>query len=257
MSQRVEVHHAAVAFDRAGKAYERGRPTYPPEAVARLVAALQIGSGRLVLDLAAGTGKLTRLLVSTGARIVAVEPAAGMRQLLEDALPDVEAFEGTAESIPLEAGSVDAVTVAQAFHWFDGDAALAEIHRVLVPGGRLGLIWNGREECRPWQRQLTEIMEPYRLDAPPYRSDEWRKAFERTTEFTRLEHARFGIEQELDADGVVDRVRSVSFIAALPGDEQDAVAHEVRALIAQDPDTRGRERLSLPYRTDVFWCQRV
>ena len=128
---------------------------------------------------------------------------------------------------------------------------------MLVPGGRLGLIWNGREEQRPWQRGLTEIMEPYRLDAPPYRSDEWRQAFERTTLFTHLEHARFGIEQELDADGVVDRVLSVSFMAALPDDDRAAVADEVRGLLARDPEARGRARVSLPYRTDVFWCERV
>ena len=114
-----------------------------------------------MLDLAAGTGKLTRLLVDTGTRIVAVEPADGMRRRLEEELPGVEALAGTAEAIPLGDESVDAVTIAQAFHWFDGDAALAEIHRVLVPGGRLGLVWNGREEPEPWQKQLGEIMETW------------------------------------------------------------------------------------------------
>jgi SAM-dependent methyltransferase len=251
------VHHAAEAFDRAGEDYERGRPTYPPEALAKLVEALGLGPDRKVLDLAAGTGKLTRLLVSTGARIVAVEPAAGMRRRIEDELPEAEALAGTAEAIPLADESVDAVTVAQAFHWFDGDAALVEIHRVLVPGGRLGLIWNGREERDPWQVRLGEIMEPYRGDAPRYLAGAWREAFRRTTLFTPLTRARFGIAQELDPEGVVARVTSVSFIAALPDEERAGVADEVRLLLAEDPATRGRERVTLSYRTDVYWCERV
>jgi ubiquinone/menaquinone biosynthesis C-methylase UbiE len=158
VSERATVHHAAEAFDRASDEYERGRPSYPAEAVAQLVEALRIGPGRTVLDLAAGTGKLTRLLAGTGARIVAVEPAAGMRRRLEDDLPTVVALAGTAEAIPLGNGTVDAVTVAQAFHWFDGEAAIAEIHRVLVPGGRLGLVWNGRDLRDPFQTRLSEIM---------------------------------------------------------------------------------------------------
>ena len=255
--ERAAVHHAAEAFNRASEEYERGRPSYPTEAVSLLVAALRIEPDRTVLDLAAGTGKLTRLLAETGAQIVAVEPAEGMRRRLEEELPGVEALAGTAEAIPLGDESVDAVTVAQAFHWFDGDAALAEIHRVLVPGGRLGLVWNGREEPEPWQKRLGEIMESRRGDAPRYLADGWQAAFERTVLFTPLEHARFGIVHELEPDRVVDRVASVSFIAALPEDERERVAGEVRSLLAADPATRGRERVELPYRTDVFWCERL
>jgi SAM-dependent methyltransferase len=251
------VHPAATAFDRAGDEYERGRPTYPEDAVTTLVEALRLGPGRTVLDLAAGTGKLTRLLVPTGARIIAVEPAAGMRRRLEAELSDVVALEGTAEAIPLGDDSVDAVTVAQAFHWFDGEAALAEIHRVLVPGGRLGLVWNGRDQGDPLHARLSEIMEPHRGDAPPYLADAWREAFERTTLFTPLEHARSRIVHELEPNGVVDRVASVSFIAALPERERARVAEEVRSLLARDPATRGRDRIALPYTTDVFWCERV
>jgi SAM-dependent methyltransferase len=250
------VHHAAQAFDRVGPEYERGRPTYPAEAVAWLVEALGIGPGRRILDLAAGTGKLTRLLAPTGAQIVAVEPAAGMRRRIEEMLPAVEVLSGTAEAIPLADGSVDAVTVAQAFHWFDGDAALGEIHRVLGVGGRLGLVWNWRDELEPWQVRLGEIIEPHRSDVPRSVEGAWREAFERTKLFSRLEHARFAIAHELEPEGVVARVTSVSFIAALPGDERARVADRVRALLAEDPATRGRATVVLPYRTDVFWCER-
>jgi ubiquinone/menaquinone biosynthesis C-methylase UbiE len=254
---RSVVHHAAEAFDRAGEEYERGRPTYPADAFATLVDELRIGPGRRVLDLAAGTGKLTQLLAKTGAEVVAVEPADGMRRRIEEQLPGVEALTGTAEAIPLGDGSVEAVAVAQAFHWFDGEAALAEIHRVLAPGGRLGLIWNARDDDDPFQARLTAIMEAHRGDAPRYVGGVWRKIFERTDLFTPLQHARFGFVQDLEPERVVDRVVSVSFIAALPDEERARVAGQVRALVASDPATRESERVPLPYRTDVFWCERV
>ncbi|HEX2504852.1 MAG TPA: class I SAM-dependent methyltransferase [Gaiellaceae bacterium] len=254
---RPAVHPAAAAFDRVGEEYERGRPSFPADAVACLVEALRIERGRTVLDLAAGTGKLTRLLADTGARVVAVEPADGMRRRLERSLPEVVALGGTAEAIPLGGGTVDAVTVAQAFHWFDGDAALAEIHRVLVPGGRLGLVWNGREERERWQAKLGRIMESRRGDTPRYLNGGWRTAFDRTSLFGPLRHARFEIVHELEPEAVVDRVLSVSFVAALPAEERAQVAMEVSGLLASDPATRGHARVELPYSTDVYWCERV
>ncbi len=185
-----ELHEAAAqGFPGAAASYEAGRPTYPPQAVARLARELHLGTGRAVLDLAAGTGKLTALLVGTGACVVAVEPVAEMRAVLEAALPGVRALPGTAEAIPLGSGTVDAVTVGQAFHWFRGDEALREIHRVLRPGGGLGLLWNVRDTSVPWVARLSELMEPHRRDAPAYRSGAWREAFERTTLFGRLGHA--------------------------------------------------------------------
>ena len=138
-----EIHDtAARGFPLATQAYEQGRPTYPSAAAARLERELGLRSGRVVLDLAAGTGKLTALLVGTRATVIAVEPVAEMRAALERALPSVTAYPGTAEAIPLDDSSVDAVTVGQAFHWFRGDEALAEIHRVLRPGGGLGIVFN-------------------------------------------------------------------------------------------------------------------
>jgi SAM-dependent methyltransferase len=247
---------AAQGFARAPEDYERGRPPYPDEAVDRLARALGLAPERRVLDLAAGTGKLTRALVTTGVELVAVEPVDAMRAKLAETLPGVEALAGAAEAIPLPAGAVDAVTVAQAFHWFSGEEALAEIHRVLRPGGRLGLIWNGRDAAVSWVAGLTGIMESYRGDTPAYGAGAWRSAFERTTLFTPLQHARFRFEHELDPDGVVARVVSVSFIAALPEDERAEVAMRVRELLETDPATRGRDRVMLPYRTDVFWCER-
>lgn len=247
---------AARGFAQAAEAYERGRPGYPPEAVERLCEAVGIGPGRAVLDLAAGTGKLTRLLVPTGAELVAVEPVEQMRAALARALPEVTALPGTAEDVPLPGGSVDAVVVGSAFHWFRGDEALAEIHRVLRPAGRLGILWNVRDECVRWVAELTEIMEPYRGAAPGYRSGAWREAFGRTALFSPLRHAEFWHVHRLEPEAVVARVASVSFVAALADDMRADVLGRVRALLARDPATRARELVELPYRTDVFWARR-
>jgi SAM-dependent methyltransferase len=247
---------AALGFAQAPEAYERGRPSYPPKAVAFLARALRLEPGRAVLDLAAGTGKLTRLLAPTGARLVAVEPVAAMRAKLADSLPAARVLAGRAESIPLEDASLDAVTVAQAFHWFEGDVALAEIHRVLAPGGRLGLVWNVRDERVRWVARLTEIIEPHRGWAPGYRKSAWREAFARAALFSPLVRKEFRLDHHLAPEDVVARVASVSFIAALPGAARAGVLEQVRELLADDPGTRGRSTVVLPYRTEVYWCER-
>jgi ubiquinone/menaquinone biosynthesis C-methylase UbiE len=251
------IHQAARGFELAPKPYEIGRPDYPEEAIERLVAELGVGPDTRVLDLAAGTGKLTRRLVPTGADLVAVEPVEAMRTALSASLPGVEALAGTAEAIPLPDCSVDAVVVGQAFHWFDGEAALAEIHRVLKPGRRLGLIWNVKDESVDWIEQLGRIMESYRGDAPRVASGAWKEAFEHTTLFTPVERARFAFVHEANFAAVVARVTSVSFIAALPPAEFARVVDEVRQLLATHPETRGRTMFALPYRTGVYWCERV
>ncbi|MGH3039780.1 MAG: class I SAM-dependent methyltransferase [Gaiellaceae bacterium] len=250
------VHRAAVqGFTRASEAYERGRPGYPREAITRLAAELRLRHGRVVLDLAAGTGKLTAPLVGTGAEVVAVEPVDEMRAVLARELPGVRALAGTAEAIPLDAASVDAVAVAQGFHWFRGDEALAEIHRVLRPGGGLGLVWNVRDTSVPWVARLTEIMEPHRGDTPTHRTEAWREAFERSTLFGPLSHAKFRHVHRLTPERVIARVASVSFVAALPRLEREAVFAEVEDLLASDPKTRNRAEIELPYRTDVYWTR--
>jgi SAM-dependent methyltransferase len=217
---------AAVGFARSADAYERGRPGYPDAAVDRLVAALP---GRHVVDLAAGTGKLTRALVARGLDVVAVEPVAEMRAAIA---PPASAHDGSAEAIPLPDDSVDAVTVAQAFHWFDGPRALREIHRVLAPGGVLALIWNRRDSTDELQGRLTALLEPLRGGVPAHRDDAWRAAIEDSALFGALREETFANEQAVDADGLADRVGSISFVGAMGERRRAALLADVRALAA-------------------------
>lgn len=219
---------AAAGFQAGADAYERGRPSYPRSAVDWLVSRLGIGAGSTVLDLAAGTGKLTRLLVPSGARVVAVEPVAAMRAALVSNLPAIEVREGAAEDIPLEDSSMDAVTVAQAFHWFRAEEALAEIHRVLRPGGHLGLVWNRRDPDSPVNSVLESVMHAHRYQVPGHRDRRWKAAFEHSSLFGPSEDANFAFHQDLDLDGVVDRVTSVSFVAALDEARREALVSELR-----------------------------
>ena len=234
------VHRAAAeGFARSADAYERGRPGYPDEAIRFLVDRLPAGA--TVLDLAAGTGKLTRPLLDAGLEVLAVEPVAQMRAALPAA---ARALDGTAEAIPLELGAVAAVTVGQAFHWFDGDAALPEIARVLSADGLLGLFWNRRVDDDPVNKAFDDIVDPYRGEVPTHRGDAWRVAFEHTPLFGPPEEREFANAQTLDADGLEARVGSISFIAALEPPERARVLERVRALAS------GGE-VTVPYRTEV------
>src|SRR5204862_961160 len=186
------------AFRSVAGDYERGRPGYPPAALDHLARELGLRPGSTVLDLGAGTGKLTRDLARRVRRVIAVEPLDEMRAVIERSLPSIEAARGTAERIPLEAGMVDAVFVAQAFHWFDGRRALTEIARVLRPGGGLALIWNSTPwENRegPWFSALEDVLERRRADLSALRrhgSGAWMQAFERDSLFQPLQNAEFG-----------------------------------------------------------------
>jgi SAM-dependent methyltransferase len=236
---------ASKGFSRVPRAYERGRPEYPPAAID--VLASELREGARVLDLAAGTGKLTRPLVAAGLEVIAVEPVAEMRAVLPDS---VRALDGTAEAIPLDDAAVDAVTVGQAFHWFDGDAALAEIHRVLKPGGLLALVWNDRVDEDPVNEAIEELLAPYRAGTPAHRWKAWRAAFDRTRLFGPLEEHEFANEQRLDAAGLEARVGSISFIAALDAPERERVLERARALA-------GEGTVVVPYRTEVQLWRRT
>ena len=228
----VSLHPATRGFEAAGERYERGRPDYPPSAIDWLVAQLGL-AGRphaRVLDVGAGTGKLTRPLLERGLEVIAVEPVAGMRALLSRSAPAADVRTGQAEALPLAAGEVDGVVAGQAFHWFANAAALREFARVLRPGGRLGLIWNRRDLQQPLQASITRLLAPYRRDTPSHASDAWRAAFTADAPFAPAAEHRITHEQTLDADGLADRVLSISFVAALPSDERRSIEARVREL---------------------------
>jgi len=248
---------AATGFELAADRYDRGRPTYPPEAFAVLVEALAIAPGSEVLELGAGTGKLTTLLLPTGANVTAVEPVAAMRTALVRNVPTVRALDGTAEAIPAGDASADAVVAAQAFHWFDAERALVEIHRVLRERGWLGMIWNVRDERPAWSRRLTGIFDRLSRDSDPrYNRSAWRPAFDRSDGFTALEHRSFRWDHQVTRETFLDRVLSVSYVASASEEIRRDVAREVRELLDVDPELAGREVVTMPYTTDVYWCRR-
>jgi SAM-dependent methyltransferase len=248
---------AAKGFAREAQAYARGRPEYPAAIEHWLRTELQLDETRTVVDLGAGTGKFTLRLLTTGANIIAVEPVPEMLTQLTRVVPTVAARSGTAEQIPLNDGAADAVVCAQSFHWFASPAALREIHRVLRPGGYLGLVWNLRDESVDWVAAMTDIMTPYEGDAPRYRSGEWRKLFP-APGFGPLREKHFSYDHRGDPELViVDRVLSVSFIAALPRPQQHVVTAKLHDLIATTPALHGHEEVIVPYETVAFSCERL
>jgi SAM-dependent methyltransferase len=252
-----EIHAAAqLGFSREAQTYARGRPDYPAALLPWLTDDLGVAPGKVVVDLGAGTGKFTKLLVATGAHVIAVEPVAAMRAQLAAILPAVQQLPGTAEAIPLAEAAADALVCAQAFHWFATELALAEIRRVLRPGGRLGLIWNVRDESVDWVATISEILTPYEGDAPRFSKGAWRTAFS-SQYFTELEQSSFAYQHVGTAQEVIlDRFLSVSFIAALPPHEKANVASQLRALIASHPALRERDAIAFPYRTMAYRCSR-
>jgi SAM-dependent methyltransferase len=252
------VHEVAQeGFGREAETYERVRPSYPADAVAWLAANLELGPGRTVLDLAAGTGKFTRLLVPFGATVLAAEPVDGMRRGFVAAVTRVPMVAAVAESLPIAPGSLDAVTAAQAFHWFDADRAFDEFARMLRPGGRVGLIWNARDRSSDWVDEVWSIMDRVEKRAPWRDHEHWRdSALGARDRFGPLHGATFRHEQSITPEGVVERIASVSHVAVLAPAKRERVLDEVRVVLADHPEARGRSELLIPYRVDAYWCER-
>ena len=235
----------AASFARVADAYEQARPGYPADAVLWLAGETPCD----VVDLGAGTGKLTRSLAALGHHVVAVEPLGEMLDRLRATVPGVTAVTGSAESMPLPDGAADVVACAQAFHWFDQEAALAEIARVLRPGGRIALVWNVRDERVPWVSELSDAMVGRtgvdRGAAAP---------IEQSGLYGTVEHATFEHTQTVDRDALRALVLSRSYCAVLPEEERAPILGRVDRLF----DEYARDGLlTLPYVVECFRAERL
>jgi SAM-dependent methyltransferase len=241
-----QVNPVAVSgFTTGADAYERARPSYPSDLLEVLRAEGGLVSGARVVDLAAGTGKLTRLLDGPGVRLVGIEPVTAMATTLVANVPGVPVASGLAEALPLADASVDLLTVAQGFHWFDTAAAFAECLRVIRPGGRLSLIWNERDDTIPWCARFTELLVEHGGGRPYERTRDW-AALAAEHGFVEVVARRFDNPVETDRQGVVDRAASTSFIGALPDDRRAAALAAVAELVSEMS-----EPFDFPHVTDL------
>jgi SAM-dependent methyltransferase len=250
----------ASAFAGAASEYERGRPGYPPAAIDTLVRELWLERRSVVVDLAAGTGKLTRDLTGRFDRVIAIEPLAEMREQLARTSPAAEALDGTAERMPLPDASAAGILVGQAFHWFDGRPALDEIARVLEPGGGLGLLWNSS----PWERRegawfarLGDLLERNGADLAVVRrhsSGRWRQAFDGEQRFEPLSEASFDNTHRMSQDDFLASLASRSYVARLdPAPRAELIGKIAELLRTEAPFEAGR--LVVPTRTRVYWTR--
>lgn len=245
----------SASFGRRAGAYDETRPSYPEEAIEIVVAGLDLGPDAAVVDLAAGTGKLTRLLAARFANVTAVEPSEGMRAALRRSLPEIEILAGTAESIPLADRSVDAVFVAEAFHWFDPERAAAEIGRVLVGGGGLALVSNReawRPERNPWLADFGRLIEPATKRAGPHPNERgfWSGELEQIGGFEPAQRAEIAHVHRLDRDRFVELISTWSFVANLPEAERADLLAQTEALLGD------QDSVELDYVTELIWTRR-
>ena len=227
----------SLSFGEEAAAYERGRPSYPPEAIDWL---LQTGA-RDVLDLGAGTGKLTVRLVERGLDVIAVDPLPEMLEVLSRSLPDTPALLGSAEDIPLPDDSVDSVLVAQAWHWFDTTRAIGEVTRVLRPGGRLGLVWNTRDERLGWVKDLGRIV--------GQEEDPFNRQITLPAPFTDVERHQVEWTSYLTPQALIDLVASRSYCITSPAAVRSKTLDQVRDLLHTHPALVNATGLALPYIT--------
>ncbi|WP_193046073.1 class I SAM-dependent methyltransferase [Mycolicibacterium baixiangningiae] len=227
----------SLSFGAQAAAYERGRPSYPPDAIDWLLPR----GAHTVLDLGAGTGKLTTRLVERGLDVIAVDPIPEMLEVLTGALPDTPALLGTAEEIPLADDSVDAVLVAQAWHWFDPERAVKEVTRVLRPGGRLGLVWNTRDERSGWVKDLGSVI--------GHENDPFTDQVSLPGPFTDVERHHVEWTSYLTPQALIDLVASRSYCITSPAEVRTRTLDRVRELLATHPALVNATGLALPYVT--------
>jgi SAM-dependent methyltransferase len=227
------LHPLAERFAEVADAYERGRPEYPPAVAGVIAAELHVSEAALVLDLAAGTGKLTRALLGIGLDVVAVEPQSSLRELLAESIGSERVREGLAEAIPLPDESVAAVTVADAFHWFDHGVALAEIRRVLRPGGGLAVLstvpdWGGAS----WAHEVGTLMAGLRPEHPYFDGPPWQDTVRSAGDWSAPREIRVTTMQPAVPERIPDYLASMSWVAALPEDQRAETLAQIDAIVS-------------------------
>ncbi len=243
----------AKSFTLTGADYDRYRPGFPP-AAADMVMPPTV---RTALDLAAGTGKFTELLVGRAQRVIAVEPSESMLEILRSKLPEVEAYLGSAERMPVESGVADVVTVAQAFHWFDEDAACEEIARVLRPGGTLGLVWNRFDPSCGWDRAAHRIAHPALADTDADAAVATSTAADELPGFDFVRREQIHSMGRIRRDAYLGRWSTVSTFLVADEVARTEMFDAIEAVLDSDPETRDREEYDLPIVTDVFVYRRT
>ena len=247
---------AAGGFSAAAATYARIRPAYARPAVGRIAdMARSMAPGGRVLDVAAGTGILSGQLAGLGLRVIAIEPLEQMVGHLRRAVPGAPAARGVAEALPVADHSVGLCTVAQAFHWFDAQEALGEMRRVLEPGAPLVLIWNARDESEPWIAALTDLVEQHTGGRPyeDHRERPWAEVVADSGGFSPLESTRYPNPVPTDVDGVLDRLRSTSFVAALPPESATVLLAEAETLLVDAFGLTGT--FAYPHHTVLRICR--
>jgi len=246
---------AAQGFEQAATVYEQARPSYPNEVI-DLIKSL-CNKPDIIVDIGAGTGKLTRLLGPIGAReIIAIEPVSAMRENLKNIPIITKIIDGTAEHIPFEDHTIDMIICGQSFHWFANHRTLAEFNRVLKSNGLVVLVWNlADNRGREWAEHISEYVNSFKpSEVERYKGMEWKKAFDNQNFFSSLQHEQFTHKQRVTRDLTINRVLSMSFVAALPAEEQTKLVNEVRNMLDNVEEIRGLQEFDMNILTDVYWC---
>jgi SAM-dependent methyltransferase len=249
----VPLHDLVSSLEGAQELYARARPPYPPEVIEALVTGIGVEPGARVLDLGAGTGLLTRPLIAAGYDVVAVEPLDGMRSSLGAVAGAENVLAGTAEAIPLPAQSVDAIVCGDAYHWFDPDRAPAELHRVLRPGGGVGLAWRWPDSAdeEHWVRRLVRLLAEVRPEHPGFTEDRGTDGLARHGGFEPVRRRRLTVAFTTDAAGLGEYISSLTYVASLPSERREQLLASVRSLVGE-----AGQPVELPMFADVWLTRR-
>jgi len=268
------MHKTTEGFNLQTDVYERSRPSYPQQVIDFIQSEFKLAPGTRCLDLAAGTGKFTRLLLPFQFDLIAVEPIDGMREKFQNMLPNVKIIKGTADNIPLESNTFDVVFTAQAFHWFSNEKALKEIHRILKPNGIFGLIWNLEDGNKYWVSKLRELYEQFEEEAPQYRHGTWKNVFLESKLASELfnlplKEVHFNFNLSCNPERIWERVLSKSYIATMKTQQQQELKIKVIKCLFDNVkefqlDGINSENLfqqkelviDYPYTTHFFWCRK-